>query len=216
LAIGDIPLPLSEALQALRREVRAMAARGEPWQWVMERMRSITPALWARLTPDDKRRFLRHLRPWWDVHRHRAPPETSAAIAKLIKSGQLRILAGEISAAETLANGVQIMHRQRGSYGRHRLEIGAIVNCTGSAFSVAQSGDPLVMQMRGEGHVRAHATGLGFDVSAEGALIAEDGSVRPNLFTLGPPTQGAFWESVGVPEIRNRAQALAQILTTHG
>jgi uncharacterized NAD(P)/FAD-binding protein YdhS len=32
------------------------------------------------------------------------------------------------------------------------------------------------------------------------------------MFALGPITQGAFWESTAVPEIRVRAAAIAAIL----
>jgi uncharacterized NAD(P)/FAD-binding protein YdhS len=36
------------------------------------------------------------------------------------------------------------------------------------------------------------------------------------LFALGPITQGMFWESTAVPEIRVRAAALAMMLAPQG
>ena len=214
--VGDFPQPLSNALKTFRREVAAMAARGEPWPWAMERIRAATPDLWMRLTLEQQSRFLRHLRPWWDTHRHRAAPEIRARVDELIKQGRLRILAGEVVAATPSTRGVHVMHRQRGSFVRHRLEVGAVINCTGAAFDVITSSDPLVMQLRNEGFARPHPTGLGFDVDRTGALIGADGRASPTLFTLGPPTQGAFWEATAVPEIRKRAEYMAQILTDHG
>jgi uncharacterized NAD(P)/FAD-binding protein YdhS len=216
LGVADFPAPLSEALHTFRREVRAMAARGEPWQWAMERLRAATPDLWARLTLEQQQRFLRHLRPWWDSHRHRAAPEISARVEDLIKQGRLRILSGEIVSATPTARGVQVMHRQRGSFVRHRLEAGAIINCTGATFDVIRSSEPLIMQLRNDGYVRPHPTGLGFDVDASGALVGADGQNNPGLFTLGPPTQGAFWEATAVPEIRKRAELLARLLADQG
>jgi len=213
LRVGDLPAPLSQALHAFREEIAAMAARGEPWQWGMERLRAITPALWRRLTLEQQQRFLRHLRVWWDVHRHRLPSQPSNAIKALLKSGRLRLLAGEIVAAETRPRGVQIFHRQRGSYVRHRLEVAAVVNCTGAALDVGASQAPLLAQMREAGLVRPHPTGLGFDVAENGALIDRRGAPANTLFSLGPPTQGAFWECIAVPEIRAQAQNLAKLLT---
>lgn len=213
-AASDFPLELSDALHVFRRKVRAMADHGEPWQWAMERIRAATPELWGRLSLQQQKRFLRHLRPWWDTHRHRAAPQVAARVEELIKQGQLRVLAGDIVSATPTVRGVQIMHRQRGSFARHRLELAAIINCTGAVFDVSESDDPLVSQLRDEGVVRAHPTGLGFDVDHNGALIGANGESNVALFTLGPPTQGAFWESTAVPEIRMRAEHLSQILTS--
>jgi uncharacterized NAD(P)/FAD-binding protein YdhS len=210
---NEFPQNLSDALHAFRREVRAMAARGEPWQWAFERIRPATPELWLRLTLEQKQRFLRHLRPWWDVHRHRAAPEIAARINDMIKDGRLRVLAGEIAGAQRVGRRLEISHRQRGSFVRHRLEVGAIVNCTGTALDVARSAEPLIAQLRTAGLVRPNPTGLGFDVDKKGRLVGMDGSVAPSLFSLGPPTQGMWWETTAVPEIRVQAEALAKILT---
>lgn len=91
----ELPVELSEAVRVFRREVEGMAARGEPWQSAIARLRADTPRLWRRLPTQAQRRFLRHLRPWWDVHRHLAPPSVAGKLAALQASGRLRVLAGE-------------------------------------------------------------------------------------------------------------------------
>lgn len=212
----DLPLSLADALYALRKEAEAAAARGEPWQHVMDRLRARTPELWQRLPLAAQQRFQRHLRPWWDSHRHRMAPEIAAQIAKLVSEGRLRVLAGEIVSAERTNGAVHVHHRQRGSFVRHHLEVAAVVNCTGAAMNLAASGEPLVRQMFDDGLVRAHASGLGLDVSAEGQVLDAAGRLQPNLFALGPITQGMFWESTAVPEIRVRAAALAMMLAPQG
>jgi uncharacterized NAD(P)/FAD-binding protein YdhS len=208
----DLPIPLSEALHALRVEVRNMAKRGEPWQHAVDRLRSRTPDLWRRLPLESQQRFLRHLRPWWDAHRHRAAPEIADKLAALQAEKRLRLLAGEIASVEQTNSGIQVQHRQRGSMARHHMEVAAIVNCTGAALDPWLSREPLVRQMLDEGVVRAHANGLGLDVDADGAVLGATGAPQPHLFALGPITQGVFWESTAVPEIRVRAAALAMML----
>jgi len=203
---------LSEALRAFRREVRAMAARGAPWQLAVDRLRADTARLWQALPLEAQRRFLRHLRPWWDVHRHRAAPEIAAQIKALQAEGRLRVLAGEIVAAAPHGRGYTVHHRQRGSLVRHKFDVAGVVNCTGGDLDLTRAAEPLVTQLLGEGVARAQPNGLGLDVDADGRVIGGDGVARQGLYTIGALTQGAFWESTAAPEIRVRAAAIADLI----
>ncbi len=207
-----LPSELSEALHVFRRQVRLIAERGEPWQYAMDRLRSRTPDLWRRLTPVQQRRFLRHLRPWWDVHRHRCAPEIAERVAELQAAGRLRVLSGEIVSAKRSPRGIELQHRHRGGLARHRMEVERVINCTGSSHDAASSADPLLRQLLSDGLVRPHACGIGLDTDAEGRVVAASGQPHATMVTLGPPTQGAFWESTAVPEIRVRAALLADLL----
>jgi len=209
----ELPTELSDAVFAFRREVERMAEQGEPWQCAVDRLRAETPALWRRLSVAQQRRFLRHLRPWWDVHRHRAAPDVAKRVAALQAEGRLRVLAGEIMSVEPHdGHGILLHHRQRGSLARHRLEVAAVVNCTGGNLDYARVDDPLIVQMREEGLVRPNANGLGLDVDEAGRVLDVQGTAQADLFTIGAPTQGAFWESTAVPELRVRAAEIAALL----
>jgi uncharacterized NAD(P)/FAD-binding protein YdhS len=208
----DLPLPLSEAVRAVRREIAAMAQRGEPWQLAIDRLRAHTPNVWRRLPVEAQRRFLRHLRPWWDVHRHRAAPEIAARIAALEDEGRLRVLAGEVMAAAPNGAGVAVEYRRRGSLARQRLDVAAVVNCTGGDLDLARAGEPLLIQLLNEGVTRPHPSGVGLDVDDDSRVIAAHGGPQPNLFAIGALTQGAFWECTAVPEIRARAAAIANLV----
>ena len=80
VAVGTLLLELGLAGVVLlgRRQMRAAASHGLPWQAVMDAVRPQVQALWRGLPLAERRRFLRHLRPWWDVHRHRIPPRSAA------------------------------------------------------------------------------------------------------------------------------------------
>lgn len=202
---------LSDALHAFRGEVRAMAERGEPWQLAIDRMRAATPTLWRSLSLEQQRRFLRHLRVWWDVHRHRAAPEIAERAEALRRDGKLRVMAGEVVSAERKGRLIEIYHRQRGSVARHRIEVAAVVNCTGSNLDLTRSPDPLIQQLLTDGLARANPNGLGFDLDVESRVLNARGQVQGSLFAIGPVTQGAFWESTAMPEIRARAAAIAAL-----
>lgn len=207
-----LPGALSAAVREFRREVERMQARGEPWQTAMDRLRDDSPALWRRLSPDAQQRFLRHLRPWWDAHRHRAAPEVAAQIAALQNEGHLRVLAGEVVAVRTSGNTVEVRHRQRGSLVRHRIEVARVINCTGASNNLSRSSEAILRQLLEEGVARAHGSGLGLDVDEDGRVIDHGGAAQAGLYALGPITQGAFWEATAVPEIRARAAALAETI----
>lgn len=206
----QLPQNLSDALHEFRREVRAMAERGEPWQLAVDRMRGVTPAVWRALPIEAQQRFLRHLRVWWDVHRHRAAPEIAAKAQALQESGRLRVLAGEIVSANKAGKTIEVYHRQRGSMVRHRLEVSAVVNCTGANPDLTRSTDILISQLIGEGIARPHPTGYGFDLDDNARVIGTSGVAQPGIYAIGPITQGGFWESTAVPEIRARAAAIAE------
>jgi uncharacterized NAD(P)/FAD-binding protein YdhS len=80
----------SRSLRELTRWVRRTARETGDWRAAVGALRGATPAIWQGFTPAERARFLRHLRPWWDVHRHRAAPPTADAVAAMIEHGELR------------------------------------------------------------------------------------------------------------------------------
>ena len=50
------------------------------WRSAVHELRTVTQGSGARRACAERRRFLRHLRPWWDVHRHKLAPAVGATI----------------------------------------------------------------------------------------------------------------------------------------
>ena len=71
--------------RAVRREVRRAGASAVGWRAVIDAVRPHAQTLWAELSPADKARFVRHVRPWWDIHRHRMAPPVAATLASLAR-----------------------------------------------------------------------------------------------------------------------------------
>jgi uncharacterized NAD(P)/FAD-binding protein YdhS len=67
-------------LRRIRGEVAEAAENGVVWQSVIDSLRPLTARLWQDLPAPEQARFLRHLRPWWDVHRHRTAPPVAQEI----------------------------------------------------------------------------------------------------------------------------------------
>ena len=75
-------------LRGLRREVRERAGEDVDWREVVTSIRADTPALWQTARRGERRRFLRHTRPYWETHRHRSSPETAHADRRAGGDGQ--------------------------------------------------------------------------------------------------------------------------------
>ncbi|HEY0116015.1 MAG TPA: FAD/NAD(P)-binding protein, partial [Allosphingosinicella sp.] len=99
---------------ALLREVRA---RGEAigWRQAVDELRPFTQKMWRAASDPERGRFLRHLRPWWDVHRHRIAPAVHERIQAMIDCGRLVPAAGKLISFKDAAEGVEVSWRPRGS-----------------------------------------------------------------------------------------------------
>ena len=209
----EIPAPYPARLTALTRMLRAQAkaahAAGGDWRAVVDALRPFTTDLWQALPTEDKARFLRHLRPWWDIHRHRMAGPAADRIAAAVDAGQLRIHAGRLQRF-AVANGMaDVTLRPRNGDVPLTLTAARVINCTGPGIECGRLTDTLLLGLLRDGTVRTDALGLGLDVTPNAALRAADGSVSRRLFAVGPMTRAAFWEMTAVPDIRRQAETLA-------
>lgn len=199
----------------LRERARAQAAAGGDWRSVIDGLRPHTQTLWRRMAARDRRRFLEHARPWWDVHRHRMAPETAARLGALIEAGQLEIVAGRLVAVAEHRDGARVSFRRRHAEAVESLVVSRILSCKG-VTSAAAAASPLVASLFAQGLARMDDLGVGLDVSVDCALVARDGRPSSRLFAIGPMSQAAFWEITAVPDIRLQTAALAARLAPAG
>lgn len=207
--IGDRPATVaSELVSSLRRRAETIG-----WRNAVDELRPFTQFMWGNASEAERSRFLRHLRPWWDVHRHRLAPEVAAKIDALRASGRLTILAGKTLAAREAAGGIAIDWRPRGADAAETLTVQRVVNCTGPLGDLGRTADPLLRDLTRRGLIRADAHRIGIDVDNQARTIAATGTPNDWLYALGPMTRGAFWEIVAVPDIRQQTWALARRLS---
>lgn len=209
---GDLKeRPTTRASQLLRA-VRARADT-DGWRAAVDELRPHTQRLWRAASHAERARFLRHLRPWWDVHRHRLAPEVAARIKVLVGTGMLTVYAGKLMQLDPVAEGVRVGWRSRGSAGIEQATVRRVVNCTGPQGDLARSPEPLLQNLLRAGRARADAFGLGLDVDDQSRLVDAAGLAQPQLYAVGPMTRGAFWEITAVPDIRQQVWSLARTLS---
>lgn len=194
-------------LVQLSRAVRERASQGD-WRSVVDSLRPHTARLWRSLSGADQRRALDRLGAYWDVHRHRCPPETAARIGALRASGRLEVCAGSVASAKERNGRIEVGLRQRGVGPIDRERFDAVVLCTGPEADLRRHGAPLTDCLIESGAACAHPLGVGLRTSEDGWAIGRDGGVSGWLSAIGPLRRGDLWESTAVPEISRQAAAL--------
>jgi uncharacterized NAD(P)/FAD-binding protein YdhS len=207
-----MPTTLVALTRFLRREADRADAEGANWRAIVDALRPFTGDVWAELSTADRARFLRHMRPWWEVHRHRMASPVADKIEAAVARGQLDVRAGRILSFDASAGEVAVRYRLRHGDGFQTVTAARVVNCSGPACDYARISHPLIRGMLESGMIRPDPLGLGLDVTRNCALKNRQGAISGWLFAAGPVTKAAFWEMTAVPDIRRQCEYLANHL----
>ncbi|OJT52565.1 FAD/NAD(P)-binding protein [Pseudomonas moraviensis] len=198
-----------ELVRELRRHCRDAVAKGIDWQAPLDTVRAHIARLWSQATDVQRRQFVRHVRPWWESHHHRSPPLSAELIERLHKEGRLRIHAASFKGIEPGAgDAVTIRIRPRGETETSTVSGAALINSSGIEYDWRRVARPLPQQLLARGLVRPGPLALGISAK-DGAVVDVEGRVSSQLFAMGPPLRGMWWESTAVTDVAAQAKALA-------
>jgi uncharacterized NAD(P)/FAD-binding protein YdhS len=200
-------------LRSVRELANETVRRGGDWREAVTFIRNIAPALWQRLPAREKRRMLRHVRPYWDVHRHRVPSATLAKLKHLRHRQKLRVHAGRLLGFEAVGSQIRVTWRARGADELQTLLVDRVVNCTGPDYNIRRSRDPLMRSLLAQGLAVSDPHNLGIRTSSYGALVDAQGRAATNLFYVGPMLRADHWEATAAQELRGHAERLASYLS---
>ena len=93
---NELPSEIRPLVREIRKQVEIAAGQNVSWQAVIDSLRPATPRLWKSMNLVERRRFLRHGRGFWEVHRHRVAPEVGRLVQKLRESGRLILYSGRV------------------------------------------------------------------------------------------------------------------------
>ena len=208
---ADLPSELSPlvVLRWLRHRVRSKNA---DWRSVVDGLRPHIQSIWRAFTPAHRRQFLRHARPWWDIHRHRMSPQVERTVASAIKTEQLIPIVGRLIDVRTAGDHQIVRLKRKGSSDPDEIAVRRVFNCSGVLLNPLDSTDTLMVNLIDRKMLRTDPLKMGVDVTSDCAIIDGDGNVSTRFYAIGPLTRAQFWEIIAIPDIRVQAERLANLI----
>jgi uncharacterized NAD(P)/FAD-binding protein YdhS len=209
-AVSAAPRDLTRLVRWVRTVVAESVNQGVPWQHAIDAIRPHVTRLWRGLSPSDRARFVRSVRPYWDVLRHRAPQDVHALVEAWCRDGMLERLAGTIASCASTPSGLAVTLRL--ADGARTVRYDAIVRCIGPALARSEADAPLVRSLIESGYAASDPAGLGIVTDDLGRVVRPNGEASRRVFALGALRRASSWETTAVPDIAVHAAGLARAL----
>ena len=196
----------SKLLRLLRKESRRLGSS----QPVFDAIRPRIQTMWRNLPLAEQKRFLRHIRPFWEIHRHRIPAEHATKLRALQESGRLTIIAGRIVETHTSPSAISVTMTPRGA---RKIPITRDFDvaflCAGAEGDLMKSNNPLIQKLLAKGLISAGPLKLG---STPPPPL--DNNNAPPLWVIGPLQREDRWEITAARELREEAMTIARTINT--
>jgi uncharacterized NAD(P)/FAD-binding protein YdhS len=202
---------MRQLLRAVRQGIREAELAGLGWQATIDALRPLAQGIWRELGEPERRRFLRHLRPYFDAHRHRVSPGPAGTLASMLADGRLQVRTGRIADAADCGDMILVKQQLRGTSTVRSEPYRWVINCTGATLG-AVGAQSLEARLAAKGLLVADDNGLGYRCNGAGAVRGVHGDV-PGLYMIGPACRAESFEHTAIPELRRQAAELARVIT---
>ncbi len=211
IATSDI----SKIYSIIRQHIRKGIKAGIDWRIVLDTIRPTLPKIWNSLPLEQKKQFHKRLHALWNVARHRIPVLCADIIHSMKEKKQLRILGGRIAEIRNTGNEFEVTYTSRKSGLQETIRVQKIINCSGPPFP-AHDNSPLFKNLRERSMLCPDELGIGWNATADGRIMNREQEIITGLYTIGSGLKGILFESTALPELRQQAYALAQLINnTH-
>lgn len=172
---------LRSSFKMMVEECQNAMLNGSDWRSVFDLIRPKVPKIWSHFSTKDRKRFLRHVVRYWDIHRHRMAPDVFQQLENAKNSGTFQVIKGSLD---------QIS----------KSDFDAIVDCRGLSMDIRACDSPLIQQLIQIKILKLDDPSLGAQVGSE--------EIK-NIDLVGPILRGRDWESIAIPELRVQAKEAA-------
>jgi uncharacterized NAD(P)/FAD-binding protein YdhS len=196
-------------LRTVRATIAEAAEAGMSWHAVIDAVRAQGQVLWPQLTVEERRRIVRHLRPFWDVHRFRIAPQVEQVLQRRQQEGTLEVFPASLRGATAGPQSIAVEFKRRGKQAAEHLPCDVIVVTTGPAHHRVIATQPHLASLEQAGIIKPDAVGLGIACDRQGHAVDQDGVPVDSLFIAGPLARGTVGELMGLPQVSDYAQFIA-------
>lgn len=151
--------------------------------------------IWSCWSRDERRKFIRHLKPYWEITRHRIPRTVDEQLAKSRERGESKFHSGRILSTNKENDGLVVKFQPRRSPQVQE------ISCRWIVMAVDAPIDQKLELSGARNSLQLSPLGLGYE--NHGA---------PGLWLLGPPAKGGMWETTAIPEICSQADDILENL----
>ncbi len=165
------------------------------WQNLADAIRPQVQFIWSGWNRKERAQFIRHLKCYWEIIRHRIPEKINDELNADLESGKLNIIAGRLQGiGKNTKDLIELTYVLRGSDKLHEAAFHSIFFAMGAKIDQSLAvGKEKIPGLE----VCPH----GFGYNNEGAL---------NLWVVGPAAKAKFWEITAISEIREQAYGVAR------
>ncbi|HLT23834.1 MAG TPA: FAD/NAD(P)-binding protein [Ignavibacteria bacterium] len=206
------PFEIEKLFSLFRKHIKRMREFGLSAEPVIDSIRPITQKIWQKLTIEDKKKFLYHLKHYWNVARHRLPTHVADEIQKLRLNRKLIIYRGRVIDINKEGSDISVRFLRKRDRSENTLTVTRIINCSGPIYDITQTSNTLLKNLFSGGLIQPDELDLGLRTDTHGALINSQNKISGSFYTLGGNLRGLLWETTAVPELRVQAEKLAQLL----
>ncbi|MES1147539.1 MAG: hypothetical protein ABUL49_02190, partial [bacterium] len=178
--------------------VQAKAA-GDDWRGVIDAVRPHTQRIWSSWSWEQRRRFIAHMVQYWDVRRHRMPPEAADKLDGMVRSGWVEIKRAYLPKVDGSGSRLAL------EFGWGREEFDRVISCTGPDMYWQRQRIPILESCVAAGLAEYDPLGIGLMVDDDGR-VGSSGSV----WAIGNLCRGCRWETTAIPELRVQAHRLGE------
>lgn len=196
------------ALMYIRHKIKSENLN---WRAVIDSLRPITQDIWLQWNSGDRIKFMRHLKSFWEVHRHRIAPQVNSTLQAMLASGQVQVLNAKLSTITEDTNSFKLALTQKHDKSSFFIDSEYIINSTGPNY-LSLYDTELFQSLIEQNFITWDPLKLGFAVDSEFQFLSTNDKASKNLFAAGPLCKALLWEITAVPDIRTQIKKLAKIL----
>jgi len=208
---ADTSITTRSLTRNIRRAVQDAESAGLDGRQVIDGLRPYISQIWTALSPHERTRFLRHVRAFWEVARHRMAPTVAEAVAAAMQAGIFKVSAARMLGARGDMDGATLTVRRRGRSAHESHRFDWIINCAGPGAGRECGFPPSIARLIDSGHLQTDTDGIGIRSTPHGQALV-DARVIEDLLLIGSLRKADDWESTAVPELRLQAALAADAI----